>query len=65
MAPGQELKIRVYDADHERRRKEQLDKLFNRTQEQVGCCSRFSHLPWHNSLECLDGNINGDDLLSD
>ncbi|ELU18095.1 hypothetical protein CAPTEDRAFT_174434 [Capitella teleta] len=33
--PGQELKIRVYDADHERRRKEQLDKLFNRTPEQI------------------------------
>jgi DNA methyltransferase 1-associated protein 1 len=33
--PGQELKVCVYDADHERRRKEQLEKLFNRTPEQI------------------------------
>ena len=26
----------VYDAEHERKRKEQLLRLFNRTQEQVG-----------------------------
>ena len=26
----------VYDADHERRRKEQLRRLYNRTQDQVG-----------------------------
>lgn len=34
-APGQEVKLRVYDADHERRRKEQLRRLFERTPEQV------------------------------
>ena len=34
-APGVEPKMRLYDADHERRRKEQLIKLFNRTEEQV------------------------------
>ena len=33
---GADPKIRAYDADHERRRKEQLNKLFNRTEEQVG-----------------------------
>ncbi|XP_034005661.1 DNA methyltransferase 1-associated protein 1 isoform X1 [Trematomus bernacchii] len=33
--PGTEPKIYVFDAGHERRRKEQLDKLFNRTPEQV------------------------------
>ena len=32
---GSDPKIRVYDADHERRRKEQLNKLFNRSQEQI------------------------------
>lgn len=30
-----ELKIRVFDASHERRRKEQLEKLFHRTEEQI------------------------------
>lgn len=34
-SPGHEPKIRVYDADHERRRKEQLCKLFDRTPEQI------------------------------
>ena len=29
------MKVRVYDAEHERRRKEQLNKLFDRSQEQV------------------------------
>ena len=33
--PGSDPKIRVYDGDHERRRKDQLNKLFNRTQEQI------------------------------
>ncbi|XP_035699904.1 DNA methyltransferase 1-associated protein 1-like [Branchiostoma floridae] len=33
--PGQEPKVYVFDADHERRRKEQLERLFNRTPEQV------------------------------
>ena len=32
---GPEPKIRAFDADHERMRKEQLTKLFNRTPEQV------------------------------
>lgn len=32
---GTEPKIRAFDADHERRRKSQLIKLFNRTTEQV------------------------------
>ncbi|XP_061636012.1 DNA methyltransferase 1-associated protein 1 isoform X2 [Phyllopteryx taeniolatus] len=32
---GTEPKIYIFDAGHERRRKEQLDKLFNRTPEQV------------------------------
>lgn len=34
-APGHEPKIRVFDADHERKRKEQLIKLFDRDPEQV------------------------------
>lgn len=34
-ASGTEPKIYIFDAGHERRRKEQLDKLFNRTPEQV------------------------------
>ncbi|CAN8004161.1 unnamed protein product [Ixodes hexagonus] len=33
--PGQELKLRAFDADHERRRKEQLLKLYDRTSEQA------------------------------
>nr|CAI9706576.1 unnamed protein product [Rangifer tarandus platyrhynchus] len=33
--PGTELKIPVFDAGHERRRKEQLERLYNRTPEQV------------------------------
>ncbi|GLH00476.1 hypothetical protein R5R35_006596 [Gryllus longicercus] len=33
--PGQEPKMYVFDADHERRRKEQLRRLFERTPEQV------------------------------
>ena len=33
---GAEPKIRAFDADHERKRKSQLIKLFNRTTEQVG-----------------------------
>lgn len=34
-ASGTDPKIYIFDAGHERRRKEQLDKLFNRTPEQV------------------------------
>uniref|UniRef100_A0A669DI68 DNA methyltransferase 1-associated protein 1 n=1 Tax=Oreochromis niloticus TaxID=8128 RepID=A0A669DI68_ORENI len=34
-ASGTEPKIYIFDAGHERRRKEQLEKLFNRTPEQV------------------------------
>ncbi|KAL3244921.1 hypothetical protein MRX96_018503 [Rhipicephalus microplus] len=34
-SPGQEPKGRAFDADHERRRKEQLLKLYDRTTEQV------------------------------
>lgn len=34
-ATGTEPKIYIFDAGHERRRKEQLEKLFNRTPEQV------------------------------
>lgn len=30
-----EKKVYVYDADHERKRKEQLRRLFDRTEEQV------------------------------
>lgn len=33
--PGTDLKIPVFDAGHERRRKEQLERLYNRTPEQV------------------------------
>ncbi|XP_022650406.1 DNA methyltransferase 1-associated protein 1-like [Varroa jacobsoni] len=33
--PGTEVKIQAFDADHERRRKEQLDKLLSRTPEEV------------------------------
>lgn len=51
--PGTDLKIPVFDAGHERRRKEQLERLYNRTPEQVGpealgfhpACSRFPHEP--------------------
>ena len=32
---GSDTKVRVFDAQHERRRKEQLEKLFHRTEEQV------------------------------
>lgn len=32
---GTDPKIYIFDAGHERRRKEQLEKLFNRTPEQV------------------------------
>jgi len=32
---GSDSKVRVFDAQHERRRKEQLEKLFHRTEEQV------------------------------
>lgn len=35
--PGTDLKIPVFDAGHERRRKEQLERLYNRTPEQVSC----------------------------
>ena len=41
---GSDSKVRVFDAQHERRRKEQLEKLFHRTEEQVGFCLRaFAH----------------------
>ncbi|GAB6020248.1 DNA methyltransferase 1-associated protein 1 [Chamberlinius hualienensis] len=33
--PGQEPKLRMYDAEHERKRKEQLKRLFDRTPEQI------------------------------
>ncbi|XP_066996628.2 DNA methyltransferase 1-associated protein 1 isoform X2 [Anabrus simplex] len=33
--PGQDPKLHFYDADHERRRKEQLRRLFDRTPEQI------------------------------
>ncbi|XP_043942719.1 DNA methyltransferase 1-associated protein 1 [Protopterus annectens] len=33
--PGSDLKIPVFDAGHERRRKEQLERLYSRTPEQV------------------------------
>uniref|UniRef100_A0A6I8RLN6 DNA methyltransferase 1-associated protein 1 n=1 Tax=Xenopus tropicalis TaxID=8364 RepID=A0A6I8RLN6_XENTR len=33
--PGTDMKIPVFDAGHERRRKEQLERLYNRTPEQV------------------------------
>ena len=36
---GTEPKIRAFDAEHERKRKSQLIKLFNRTPEQVSTCS--------------------------
>jgi len=32
---GAEVKIKAYDVAHERRRKEQLEKLFHRTEEQI------------------------------
>lgn len=32
---GSDTKVRVFDAQHERRRKEQLEKLFHRTEEQI------------------------------
>lgn len=47
--PGTDLKIPVFDAGHERRRKEQLERLYNRTPEQVGpelhCPSSMSCSP--------------------
>lgn len=50
-APGTDLKIPVFDAGHERRRKEQLERLYNRTPEQVTwegehLCSRKFMLSW-------------------
>lgn len=53
--PGTDLKIPVFDAGHERRRKEQLERLYNRTPEQVITFSPYlkpfdSHLPWLSSL---------------
>ena len=33
--PGQEPKLKIFDAEHERKRKEQLIKLYDRTQEEV------------------------------
>ncbi|ESO12570.1 hypothetical protein HELRODRAFT_62417 [Helobdella robusta] len=33
--PQSDQKMRVFDANHERRRKEQLEKLFHRTEEQI------------------------------
>ena len=33
--PNSDVKVKVFDAAHERRRKEQLEKLFHRTEEQV------------------------------
>ena len=55
-APGTDLKIPVFDAGHERRRKEQLERLYNRTPEQV---SGGTTAPQKNycSLESLDGDI--------
>lgn len=55
-APGTDLKIPVFDAGHERRRKEQLERLYNRTPEQVSG-GREHHCPHKNyaSLESVDG----------
>lgn len=44
---GTEPKIYIFDAGHERRRKEQLERLFNRTPEQVRLRIFFYHL--HNN----------------
>lgn len=41
-AKNENAKIYVFDADHERRRKEQLRRLFDRTQEQVSNNVRYS-----------------------
>ena len=46
---GSDSKVRVFDAQHERRRKEQLEKLFHRTEEQVGIfCLVLLHI-----MHCL------------
>jgi DNA methyltransferase 1-associated protein 1 len=37
-----ETKIYVFDADHERRRKEQLKRIFERTPEQVLLKKKFN-----------------------
>lgn len=42
---GSEPKIRAFDAEHERKRKLQLTKLFDRTPEQVGV-DVLVHLYW-------------------
>ena len=41
MAPGQEPEVILpeYDAEHERNRKIQLQKLYDRTPEQVSVCN--------------------------
>lgn len=49
-ASGTEPKIYIFDAGHERRRKEQLEKLFNRTPEQV-CDFAFSPV---SMCRCID-----------
>ncbi|OWK05517.1 hypothetical protein Celaphus_00002626 [Cervus elaphus hippelaphus] len=41
--PGTDLKIPVFDAGHERRRKEQLERLYNRTPEQELQMLRHRH----------------------
>lgn len=53
--PGTDLKIPVFDAGHERRRKEQLERLYNRTPEQVITSAPSltpllsTHSPWLSS----------------
>ncbi len=49
--PGAEPKIRVFDADHERRRKEQLDKQFNRTKEMVRVITLMSRTIYDRSMQ--------------
>ena len=58
-ASGTEPKIYIFDAGHERRRKEQLDKLFNRTPEQV--CN-FCILIWILVLLLSFHNLNIDTI---
>jgi len=41
---GSDTKVRVFDAQHERRRKEQLEKLFHRTEEQVSLYFLFAKI---------------------
>lgn len=47
-----EKRVYHYDAEHERKRKEQLRRLFDRTQEQV--ISQIYYIQTHNPIIILE-----------